>query len=187
MTREQIVDYLFSLYRQHGNLEYGERVTITEHCFQCAVFAERAGADETMIATALLHDIGHFVHGMDEDIAERGIDGCHEEAGAAVLTKWFGPAVSEPVRLHVPAKRYLCTVDSGYFDTLSEASVLSLQVQGGPFSRAECDTFEQNPWYQRAVELRRFDELGKEPGMQTPDYEYYRPMIERLISDPAAA
>ena len=183
-SRDEIINHIFSLYRDHGDLEYGERVTITEHCLQCAVFAERAGADQTMIATAFLHDIGHFVHGLDEDIAERGIDGCHEEAGAAALQQWFGAEVCEPVRLHVPAKRYLCTTDPDYFDTLSPASVLSLQVQGGPFSDSECSAFEQNPHYQRAIELRRFDELGKEPDMQTPDFEYYRPMLERLISQP---
>jgi phosphonate degradation associated HDIG domain protein len=178
-----IVEHIFSLYREHGDLEYGERVTITEHCFQCAVFAERAGADETMIATAFLHDIGHFVHGLDEDIAERGIDGCHEEAGAAILQQWFGPEVCEPVRLHVPAKRYLCTTDPDYYATLSPASVLSLQVQGGPFTREACAEFERNPHYQRAIELRRYDEMGKEPGMETPEFDYYRPMLERLIQD----
>jgi predicted HD phosphohydrolase len=34
----------------------------------------------------------------------------------------FAPAVLAPIRLHVDAKRCLCALDTGYWDTLSPGS-----------------------------------------------------------------
>ncbi len=174
-----IIDKIFQDYIQNGGLEYGERVNIREHCFQTAHFAEEDGADDLMIAAAFLHDYGHLIHGLEEDIADHGIDGMHEEVGAEALAEWFIPAVTEPVRLHVPAKRYLCATDEKYFAELSPASVQSLEVQGGPFNAAECAEFEANPFYKEAIQLRLYDEMGKVPGLKTPDYEHYRPLLTK--------
>ena len=99
-------------FKQRGHLEYGESVTQLQHALQTAVLAEGAGASDTLVAAALLHDFGHLLHA--EDAADRGIDACHEESGAAYLASRFQPAATEPGRLHVAAKRYLCAVDAAY-------------------------------------------------------------------------
>ena len=180
MTKS-IVNEIIENFRKHGHLEYGERVNLEEHMLQTAVFAEEDGADELMVAAAVLHDYGHFIHGLDEDIADHGVDGLHEEVGADYLEAYFVPEVTEPIRLHVPAKRYLCAAKEGYLETLSPASVLSLEVQGGIYSQAEVKAFEAHPHYERAVQLRLYDDAGKVPEMKTPPIEYYRSVIEKAL------
>lgn len=176
-----IIDEIIQAFNQHGDLEYGERVNMREHMLQSAVFAAQAGEDDLMIAAAVLHDYGHFVHGLGEDIADHGIDGMHEEVGADALEQYFVPEVIEPMRMHVAAKRYLCTADPDYYATLSPASIQSLELQGGPYTAEEVAQFEQNPFHKRAVQLRRYDEAGKVPGMETPPIEYYRPYLEKAL------
>ncbi|MEJ0070333.1 MAG: HD domain-containing protein [Pseudomonadota bacterium] len=68
---------------------------------------------------ALLHDLGHLLDKHAELGRRQPIDRQHEEIGAGWVARWFQPAVAEIVRLHVPAKRWLCGTDAGYFDTLS--------------------------------------------------------------------
>lgn len=182
MTHQpNIIETIIQAFHEQGDLEYGERVNLREHMLQAAVFAERDQADDLMIAAAVLHDYGHFVHGLGEDIADQGIDGRHEEVGAEALRDYFVAEVVEPLRLHVAAKRYLCAVDAAYFATISPASRQSLELQGGPFTPAEVHAFEQNPYFARAVKLRHYDEAGKVPGMATPPIEYYRPYLERAL------
>ena len=178
MSKNDIVDEIFEAFRQFGDREYGERVTMIEHMLQTAYFAEQDGASPTLIAAALLHDYGHLVHGLPEDIADHDIDGMHEEVGAKVLETYFEPAVTEPMRLHVAAKRYLCAEELEYFEALSPASVLSLNLQGGPFSEEEVTAFEASPYAETAVKLRRYDEAGKVADAWTPDLEHYRPFLE---------
>ena len=173
-----IIERILAIWQQQSHLDYGESVTTVEHMLQCAVFAERDNASTTLIAATVLHDIGHLLHGLPEDIAEQGIDGVHEEVGARWLAEYFVPAVTEPTRLHVPAKRYLCAVEPGYFDRLSPSSVQSLRLQGGPFTPAEVTGFEQLDHWQDAVRLRRYDDMGKIPGMATPDLAHYRPHLQ---------
>jgi predicted HD phosphohydrolase len=107
-------------------------------------------------------------HGPGEDVAERGINAGHEEGGADWLARYFGPAVTEPVRLHVAAKHYLCAVDLTYHAGLSPASRASLELQGGPFSADEARRFKQGPYWQDAVALRSRDDAAKAPGLAVP-------------------
>ncbi len=176
-----IIDEIFENMRRNEHVEYGEQVTIVAHSLQTAVFAERDGADDLMIAAAFLHDYGHFVHDLGEDIADKGIDAIHEELGAAALQAYFVPEVLEPMRLHVAAKRYLVATDAEYVKNVSPASMLSLKVQGGPFNEEEIREFEANPYYKRALQLRLYDEAGKIPEMDVPEYEYYRPYLKKAM------
>ena len=130
---------------------------------------------------ALLHDVGHLLDGQDEDLADRGVDGRHEEAGCAWLARHFGPEVTEPIRLHVAAKRYLCAVAPSYLAGLSPASRLSLSLQGGPMSEDERAEFESNPSHDDAVRLRHWDDTAKVPGLDVPGLEHYRERITRLL------
>ena len=94
---------------KRGQDNYGEGVNQLDHALQCAFCAERDGATPALIVATLLHDIGHMLHDLPDDIADQGIDTQHESLGSAWLSQHFGSEVSEPVRLHVPAKRYLAT------------------------------------------------------------------------------
>jgi phosphonate degradation associated HDIG domain protein len=182
-----VVDRLFELFRERGNGAYfGESVTETEHALQCAHLAEQARAASELVAAALLHDVGHLLHGLGEDIAERGIDGRHEEGGAVWLAQHFGPEVVDPVRLHVDAKRYLCAVVPEYRCGLSESSEKSLLLQGGPMSPAEVARFEAEPHFRAAVALRRWDDGAKVPELVVPGLEHYRPCLEAVRRNSAS-
>jgi phosphonate degradation associated HDIG domain protein len=179
MTDDEVIDVIFAAFWERGSSAYlGEPVSLTEHMLQTALAAEQEGADPVLVASALLHDYGHLVHELPEDSAEQGVDTEHEEAGAVWLERHFVPRVTEPLRLHVLAKRYLCATEPGYLSALSPASVLSLHLQGGPCSPAEVADFERNPFAAEAVRLRRWDDLGKIEGLETPPLEHYRPALE---------
>ena len=176
------VDQIAALFREHGSAAYfGEAVSEAEHALQCACLAEQAGAPPELIAAALLHDIGHLLHGLPEDIGEQGIDGRHEEIGSRWLSRYFGSDMVDAVRLHVPAKRYLCAVELGYLDGLSPASQQSLALQGGPFSADEAAAFEAEPAFQWAVRLRRWDDEAKVPGLAIPGLDHYRSHLEAAL------
>lgn len=177
-TVEQILD-LFE--RQGDQAYFGEPVSQKEHALQAAREAEREGAPDALVVAALLHDVGHLLHGAGEDVADRGVDARHEAIGQAWLARAFGPEVAEPVGLHVPAKRYLCAVEPIYAAQLSPASVQSLALQGGPMSPAEVRTFEQHPYYREAVRLRRWDDVAKVPGLDVPGLAHYRARLEAAI------
>lgn len=177
-----MIDRIVSLFAEKGQAAYfGEAVTQTEHALQCAHLAERSGADSELIAASLLHDVGHLLHGQSEDSAARGHDGRHEEGGAAWLRHEFGPAVVDPIRLHVAAKRYLCAVEPDYHACLSSASQLSLRLQGGPYTAAEVDRFEREPWFRSAVAVRRWDDAAKIPGLAVPGLEHYRAALQAAL------
>jgi phosphonate degradation associated HDIG domain protein len=175
------IEQIRAAFGKRGHEGYGEGVSQLEHALQCAVFAERAGASEPLIVATLLHDIGHMLHDLPEDIADAGVDTQHESLGSAWLSQHFGPEVSEPVRLHVAAKRYLSASEAGYFDLLSEASKLSLKLQGGPMSAEEQAKFGAERFFDDALALRRWDDEGKIVGMETPDLTHFEPRIERSL------
>lgn len=168
------VDDCLRVMRERGDSEYGgESVTQIEHALQCAWLAEQEDAPASLIAAALLHDIGHLLHNLPDDAPDAGVDDVHEELGYRYLSKIFGDRVAEPVRLHVPAKRYLCATESEYLDQLSEPSLVSLKLQGGPMSPEEVAAFEQNPYVQDAVRVRRWDDTAKIEDLETPTLDHF--------------
>jgi len=177
-----VIDEILVVFEREGAQQYlGEPVSMTEHMLQSAHAAEQDAAPPHLVAAALLHDYGHLVHGGPEDAAELGIDTHHEEVAHEFLVEHFGNDIAEPIRMHVAAKRYLCAVEPSYLDQLSEASVLSLQLQGGPFSAEEAVEFESSPHANDAVRLRRYDDVGKDPGLATPTLGHYRPLLESQL------
>ncbi|MCY7300859.1 MAG: HD domain-containing protein [Ilumatobacteraceae bacterium] len=178
-----IVDQIIAVFDQRGGEAYlGEKVSMRDHMLQAASNAERSGASNEVVVAALLHDIGHLVNGVaDEQRGDPGeleqVDFAHEEAGAQWLSAGFGPAVTEPVRLHVAAKRYLCAVEPTYFAALSPASVHTLGLQGGPMDAGEVAAFAVGPHADATVALRRFDDAGKREGDHTPDLDHFLPLL----------
>jgi len=177
------VEFIFDLFAAQGATEYmGEAVTMSQHMEQSAACAAADGASDSLVIAALLHDIGHFIGEHPIDALENGIDNNHEAVGANYLQAHFPQSVSEPVRLHVDAKRYLCATDPEYFGRLSAASVNSLNVQGGPMSAGEIRAFETNPHYRDAVKLRLYDDDGKVAGLTIKPVTDYRQTLESLVT-----
>ena len=175
--RETILD-LFA--NQGGNLYGGEDITQTRHGLQCAQLAVNEDAPPYLIISALLHDIGHFLHGDFEQAQERGEDRFHENLGSKFLSQWFGPEVTEPIRLHVDSKRYLCATQPEYHDKLSPASKHTLRIQGGPMDDEEVAEFEKNDGYQDAILVRLWDDRGKEQEMKTADLDHFLAYAEKI-------
>src|SRR5580698_4807795 len=173
-TTQQPVQIIADLFASEGAADYlGEAVTQAAHMLQAAALAERAGATPALIAAALLHDVGHFTGTVTGRDLMTGTDNRHSEQGATWLAQWFGAEVTEPVRLHVDAKRYLCAVEPGYLAKLSPASVYTLGVQGGPMTAGEIATFERQPYAQEACQVRRWDDEAKDPAAPTPPFSHF--------------
>ena len=171
------LDEIEAIFTRFGAELYGEGITQLHHGLQAAALAASEGASETLILAALLHDIGHLVEQADDAFGYHK----HDQSGADYLEPLFGRAVSEPVRLHVVAKRYLCAVQADYFAKLSPASVYTLGKQGGPMTAEECRAFEDNPWCAEAIKLRRWDDSGKIEGLTVLPLAHYRPLMARWI------
>src|SRR5258708_12043062 len=143
---------LLDIFVGRATRRYGlSAINQLQHALQAATLAEADDAPPATVLASLLHDVGHMIHQLGEDPAGRGVDDVHEELGARWLAERFGPEVSEPVRLHVAAKRYLCAVESDYFGKLSPDSVRSLGLQGGPMSASEIEGFRRHPQHEEAV------------------------------------
>ncbi len=186
----RIIDEIFDNLAGRGHEMYGgEAVTQLQHALQCAPMARRAGSTASLVTAALLHDYGHLVvddGAGDDGAAEQGIDMLHEEVAAAHLARWFGPAVTEPIRMHVAAKRYLCATKPDYFADLSPASVASLKVQGGPYSDSEAAGFIAAPFARDAVRLRVWDDLAKDTAAWTPSLDDFRIDADTALSESPA-
>ncbi len=183
MTHADLLATIERLFVEHGAARYelndAEGVSQLEHALQCATHAAHAGADDELVAAALLHDIGHLIYNPAEFALDTEND-YHETRGAAFLAL-LGPAVIEPIRLHVDAKRYLCTIEPCYFDALSEGSKQSLAFQGGPFSVVDAEAFLDRAHAAQAILLRRWDERSKVKGESTPPLSQYLHVVERSL------
>ena len=169
------VDFLIRTFREKGDSAYlGEAVSQLEHALQAAWLAEQEGASPALVTAALLHDVGHLLHDLPDNCARRGVDDRHENLGARWLRRHFTPEVVEPIRLHVASKRCLCGAEPEYLAGLSPASRLSLRLQGGPMTEWEQLQFRCHPYSTAALRVRRWDDLAKVSGLETPDLEFFR-------------
>ena len=166
------IEAIAELFAGPGARDYlGEPVTIGIHMRQAGALAEAAGAEQPLVAAALLHDIGHL---------RQESDSRHGDAGAQWLSQWFGAAVTEPVRLHVAAKRYLCASEPGYFQRLSAESVRTLALQGGPMTADQMAAFEALPFARDAVAVRRWDDEAKDPAVTPPEFSHFEALLKAL-------
>ena len=178
------VEAIAELFAGPGARDYlGEPVTIGIHMRQAGALAEAAVkggspggggslvGGSSLVAAALLHDIGHL---------RNETDSRHGDAGGQWLSQWFGEAVTEPVRLHVAAKRYLCATEPGYFGRLSEESVRTLALQGGPMTPGQVAAFEALPFARDAVAVRRWDDQAKDPAVIPPEFSHFEALLSTL-------
>lgn len=182
LSKENIVAFLADVVERRGGESYlGEQVTMAAHMLQCAHYAAESGGSDELITAALLHDVGHYLSEFAPDAANEGIDNNHESAGAVVLEPYFPGLVTDCVKYHVAAKRYLCATNPEYCNDLSDASILSLELQGGPMSAAEVAEFEQLRNLEQIVQVRLWDDLAKDPNKSVPGFAHYRPILERVV------
>jgi gamma-butyrobetaine dioxygenase len=183
------IDAIAELFAGPGARDYlGEAVTIGEHMRQAGALAEAAGAPAPLVAAALLHDVGHLLGeagrgglgGIRVSSPRASTDARHGAGGARWLGQWFGAAVTEPVRLHVAAKRYLCATEPGYLARLSPESVRTLALQGGPMSPEQAAAFGALPDAPDAMAVRRWDDEAKDPAITPPEFAYFAPLLEDL-------
>jgi [1-hydroxy-2-(trimethylamino)ethyl]phosphonate dioxygenase len=173
------IDRIYALYQSQGDKMYGENITQMQHAIQVAKLAENNNASDALIAAGLLHDIGHLL--FNEQVVEWSINDKHEIIGATLLQGIFGEAVAEPVKLHVMAKRYLCGINEGYYEGLSVASRESLHLQGGSIGDShKRSVFERNPYFDQAINLRNWDDEGKNTQDMDTDFSRYLGLLSSL-------
>ena len=171
-----IIDQIISSYSNNKSLYIGEKVTITEHMIQTAMLAEKNNCSSSLICSSLLHDYGHFILENPDDLVSREKDGRHEDVGYEFLKKYFVKNVVEPIKYHVKAKRYLAR-DVKYYRMFSEASKVSLKLQGGIMNDKEAKEFRDNEFFESSIKLRKFDEGAKKAGVKIKSINEYKNLL----------
>ena len=176
-----IVDQIIFSYSNNKSLYIGEKITITEHMIQTAMLAEKNNCSSSLICSSLLHDYGHFILENPDDLVNKEKDGKHEDVGYKFLKKYFVKDVVEPIKYHVKAKRYLAR-DEKYYQILSEASKISLKLQGGIMDEKEANEFKNNEFFESSIKLRIFDEKAKKTELNIKSINQYKNLlISKLI------
>ena len=184
INTENIVDFIGSIFERRGGEEYlGEPVTMGQHMLQGATLAEQNKEPDEIVVGALLHDIGHFTSEFGTFSMDDTEDRYHENAGAALLENFFPSVITDCCRYHVAAKRYLCATDPQYFNKLSDASIHSLNLQGGPMSEAEIINFKRNPNLKQILTVRLYDDAAKVPKMATPSFRHFAPLVYKMLNN----
>ena len=184
INTENIVDFIGSIFERRGGEEYlGEPVTMGQHMLQGATLAEQNKEPDEIVVGALLHDIGHFTSEFGTFSMDDTEDRYHENAGADLLENFFPSVITDCCRYHVAAKRYLCATDPLYCNKLSDASVHSLNLQGGPMSEAEIINFKRNPNLKQILTVRLYDDAAKVPKMATPSFRHFAPLVHKMLNN----
>ena len=171
-----IVEKIISSYLKNKSLYIGEKVTVSEHMIQTAMLAEKVNSSSNLICSSLLHDYGHFILENPDDLVNKNKDGKHEDVGYEFLKKYFIKDVLGPIKYHVKAKKYLAREEK-YYKLLSEASKISLKLQGGVMSNEEAEKFESNEFFENSIKLRKFDEIAKKSGLKIKSINEYKNLL----------
>jgi predicted HD phosphohydrolase len=143
-----------------------EPIDELDHALQAAGLAVAEGADDELVAAALLHDIGRSP-------ALADTTGEHERVAAEWLAPRLGGRVAWLAGAHVAAKVHLVVTDPAYRSQLTPAIVASLAHQDGGDRAA-------HPWWADALRLRRWDDRAKVPGAPAPSVEDLLPVVARV-------
>ena len=175
-----IIDKIISNFINNKSLYIGEKVTISEHMIQTAMIAENAKSSNNLICSCLLHDYGHFILEDPDELVKKKIDGKHEDIGYEYLKNFFKKEVVEPIKYHVLAKRYLAK-EKKYFNSLSEASKISLKLQGGVLNKKESKEFEKKDFFKNSIKLRKFDEVAKRTDIKMKSIIEYKDLLSSQL------
>ena len=175
-----IIEKIISNFKNNKSLYIGENVTISEHMIQAAMIAEKSKSKDFLICSCLLHDYGHFILDDPDELVTKKQDGKHEDIGYEYLKKFFKREIVEPIKHHVMAKRYLAR-DKKYFNKLSNASIISLELQGGLLNGKEAKLFEKEEFFKEAIKVRKFDEAAKKVGLKIKDIIQYKDLLKASL------
>ena len=176
----QVVDKIISNFTNNKSLYIGEKVTMSEHMIQTAMLAEKAKCNDDLICSCLLHDYGHFILDNPDELVKENLDGKHEDIGYEYLKNIFKKEIIEPIKYHVQAKRYLAR-DKNYFESLSEASKISLKLQGGVLKDDESTKFEEQDYFKSTILLRKFDDAAKKTDIKMKSIHDYKKLLTSKI------
>ena len=175
-----IIDKIISNFINNKSLYIGEQVTISEHMIQSAMIAENAKSSSSLICSCLLHDYGHFILEDPDKLVKKKIDGKHEDIGYEYLKRFFNKDVVEPIKYHVLAKRYLAR-EKKYFNLLSDASKVSLKLQGGVLNKKKSKEFEKKDFFKNSIKLRKFDEVAKRTDIKMKSIIEYKDLLSSQL------
>ncbi len=175
-----ILDKIISNFKNNKSLYIGEKITMSEHMIQSAMLAEKAKSKDAFICSCLLHDYGHFIIEDRDELVKNNEDGNHESIGFEYLKNFFKEQVVEPIKYHVLAKRYLAR-NKKYYNHLSDASRISLKLQGGILNKKESNQFEKIPYFKSAIKLRKFDELAKKTNIKIKSINDYKDLLNSQL------
>ena len=175
-----ILDKIISNFKNNKSLYIGEKVTMSEHMIQSAMLAEKAKSKDILVCSCLLHDYGHFIIGNPDELVKNNMDGEHESIGYEYLKIFFKKEVVEPIKYHVLAKRYLAR-NKKYYNRLSDASKISLKLQGGILNKKKSNEFEKMPYFKNAIKLRKFDELAKKNNIKIKKIDEYKELLSSQL------
>ena len=176
----KIIEKIISNFTNNKSLYIGENVTIAEHMIQSAMIAEKSKSKDNLICSCLLHDYGHFIVDDPDELVRKSKDGKHEDIGYEYLKNFFKKDIVEPIKHHVMAKRYLAR-EKKYYNKLSEASKLSLKLQGGVLNNKEALIFEKDEFFKDSIKLRKFDEAAKKIGVKIKNISEYKNLLESSL------
>jgi predicted HD phosphohydrolase len=175
-----IIDKIISNFINNKSLYIGEKITISEHMIQSAMLAEKSKSNDDLICSCLLHDYGHFIIDDPDELVKNDKDGYHESVGYEYLKSFFKKEIVEPIKYHVLAKKYLAR-NKKYYNLLSDASKISLKLQGGILNKKESNEFEKMPFFKNTIKLRKFDELAKKTNIKIKSINDYKDLLSSQL------
>ena len=177
----QVIEKIISNFTNNKSLYIGEKVTMSEQMIQAAMLAEKAKCNDDLVCSCLLHDYGHFILEKPDELVKLKVDGEHENIAYEYLKSFFKKEIVEPIKYHVLAKRYLAR-DKKYYNELSEASKISLNLQGGVLNDEESNKFKTKEYFRSSILLRKFDEEAKRTDIKMKSiHDYQKLLTSKLI------
>ena len=176
-----IIEKIISNFKNNKSLYIGENITIADHMIQSAMMAEKSKSKDNLVCSCLLHDYGHFILDDPDELVRNNQDGKHEDIGYEYLKRFFKKEVVEPIKHHVIAKRYLAR-DKKYFEKLSKASKVSMELQGGVLNDKDTESFKRKPYFKSSILLRKFDDAAKKTYVKMKTiHDYKKLLISKII------
>jgi len=171
-----IIYKIISNFINNKSLYIGEKITMSEHMIQSAMIAEKAKSPNSLVCACLLHDYGHFILEDPDKLVKNKLNGKHEDIGYEYLKKFFKEDVVIPIKYHVLAKRYLAR-NKKYYNLLTNASKISLKLQGGILNKKQSKDFEKQNFFKNVIKLRKFDEAAKKTNIKIKSITGYKKLL----------